>query len=128
MAETKFKVGDRVKRVEEEWGGMKIGDEDTVVCPEPGGAYTLKRYGKGHANYNLERVAKVKSVKPPSPPKFILQYELDTDPFELFATEKELRKRIAELAERSDLKRDSIKVYDIKKVRTVTLGTKITIK
>jgi hypothetical protein len=27
----------------------------------------------------------------PTPPRFILQYELDSDPFELFATEKEVR-------------------------------------
>jgi hypothetical protein len=60
-------------------------------------------------------------------PKFILQYELDSDPFELFYTEKELRARIAELAEKAELKRDSIKVYEIKKVRTVKLGVKITI-
>jgi hypothetical protein len=60
-------------------------------------------------------------------PKFILQYELDSDPFELIYSEKELRARIAELAENPRLKRDSIKVYDIKRVRTVKLGVKITI-
>lgn len=64
---------------------------------------------------------------PVAPPKFILQYELDKDPFEFFATEKEARKRIAELAERADLKRDSIRLIEIKKIRTVKLGTKITI-
>lgn len=68
----------------------------------------------------------VASGKVVSPPRFILQH--DTEKFELFSTEKELRARIAELAADSTLKRDSIKVYDIKRVRTVTLGVKVTIK
>jgi hypothetical protein len=34
------------------------------------------------------------SRKRPDLPRFILQYDLDNDPFELFATEKELRARI----------------------------------
>jgi hypothetical protein len=61
------------------------------------------------------------------PIRFILQYELNTDSFELFTAEKELRVRITELAANPSLRRDSIKVYDIKKVRTVKLGVKITI-
>ena len=63
--------------------------------------------------------------KKSAPPRFILQYEPDTDPFELFATEKEVRARIKELAEKASLKRDSIKVYEIKTVRVVKLGTSI---
>ena len=65
--------------------------------------------------------------KPTLPPKLILQYELDADPFEFFATEKEARKRIAELAQRTDLKRDSIRLIEIKKIRTVKLGVQISI-
>ena len=62
------------------------------------------------------------------PANYVLQYERDIDPFEVFSTEKELRARIAELAALPDLKHDSLKVYDIKRTRTVTLGVKITIK
>jgi hypothetical protein len=61
-------------------------------------------------------------------PKFILQYELNTDQFELIYSEKELRKRIIELSQKSELKRESIRVYDVKRMRAVELGVKVTIK
>jgi hypothetical protein len=64
-------------------------------------------------------------------PKFILRYDLSSSGngalFEVIATEKELRTRIEELAGNDDLNRDSIKVYDVKRARTVQLGIKITI-
>jgi TusA-related sulfurtransferase len=65
------------------------------------------------------------------PPKFILRYDLNTSGngalFEVIATDKELRARIEELAANDDLNRDNIKVYDVKKARSVQLGIKITI-
>ena len=63
-------------------------------------------------------------------PKFILRYDLSSGNgalFEVIATEKELRTRIEELAGNDDLNRDTIKVYDVKRARTVQLGIKITI-
>jgi hypothetical protein len=56
---------------------------------------------------------------------FLLQYELDEDPFETFATLKEVEDRIKELAKRPDLKRESIKVYEIAKTYDVRLETRV---
>jgi hypothetical protein len=128
--ESKFKVGDVVRRI-----GVNKTDRVTGL---PGmREYDNKGFLDASKGMQLEndiwsyqeywelvsRGSKVFNA-----PKFILQYELDSDPFELFVTEKELRSRIAELAARSDLKRESIKVYDIKRVRSVKLGVKISFK
>ena len=59
---------------------------------------------------------------------FILQYELDEDPIEEFETLVQVRKRIKELLEDETLKRDSLKVYEIKSVKEVKLSTQIIIK
>jgi len=49
------------------------------------------------------------------PPKFILQYEIDEDPFELFNTLNEVKNRIKELMADGG---HSYKVYEIKKMWT----------
>lgn len=61
----------------------------------------------------------------PAEINFILQYELERDPFETFATLKEVEARIKELAKRPDLKRESIKVYQIAKTYEVSLETRV---
>jgi hypothetical protein len=134
----KFKVGDTVECVEvsEKEAGIVAG-----AGWSKGKQFVIAKVVEGLALANCKAVdccfpAKdsgvyephlrlIKVRQPPQPPRFILQYELDQDPFELFATEKEVRARIKELAERADLKRDSIKVYEIKNVRAVKLGTSI---
>jgi hypothetical protein len=51
----KFKIGDKVKRINESHRLMKVGDVDTVVrCTSS--YVTLKNFGNGHAPYNLEKV------------------------------------------------------------------------
>lgn len=131
-----FKIGDTVKMVSPSTrDDVPIGTIGTIIA--------VNRYSqdwdvdwggiKGYEcvySREIELVSNKEPVQelPPKLPKFILQYELGTDPFELFTTEKELRARIKELSENRDLKRDSIKVYDISRVRTVELGVKITIK
>lgn len=146
MEHTKFKVGDRVviarrnpgntTGVQKGWnrpngnaGGLgyvtSVDHKDTEMRYE----LHIKEDGTDYLGWFSDgelRAASGKVAKS-AVPKFILQYETDTDPFEFFATEKELRKRIAELAERSDLKRDSLVVYVIRRTRTVKLGVKITI-
>jgi hypothetical protein len=143
MEKHKFKVGDRVRFTKQDQGTEcpPVGTYGTITGVDEGGDWTVQWdngsgtpwirwiYKDGH-EVELVESAPERQVRPVKvlPPRFILQYELDTDPFELFATEKEVRARIAELATRSDLKRDSIKVHEIKKTRSVTLGVKITIK
>lgn len=61
--------------------------------------------------------------------KFILQYELDEDPFELFYTMDEVKKRIDNLVKNKEsLKLDSIKIYEIKNVKTVKVTKVVSIK
>lgn len=52
----KFKVGDRVKRIDGHYNGMRESDEDTVVSSDFRSAVTLEKYGYGHADFMLELV------------------------------------------------------------------------
>jgi hypothetical protein len=140
MAERKFKVGDKVRGIRGD-----IEDCEGVILADTGSGFEIKFTKMGNRHWQqgdgwnvgntikrstywdgcLELIESGGERPKLIPPRFILQYELDKDPFELFATEKEVRTRIKELAERHDLKRDSIKVYEIKNVRAVKLGTSI---
>jgi hypothetical protein len=123
--ETKFKVGDKIRYLST--CSIASGEDEVVAVIKDGRIYDTKKLGAWHVFHldaNAELISKGKSVKV-LPPRFILQYELDTDPFELFATEKQVRTRIAELAQMPNLKRDSIVVFEIKNARKVQLGTSI---
>lgn len=121
---SKFKVGDKIR-----YKGCRlwVGD-DVITRIDHAGDPVTERYGAFYSDM-LARMADIisseseKSAK--LPVKFILQYELDKDPFETFATMKEVEARIEELAKRPDLKRDSIKVYEIAKTYDVKLETRI---
>lgn len=58
MDELKFKPGDRVRRVRGWHNGMDHGDADVVIgfIAGPPGRWHLKKFGKGHAGYNLDLV------------------------------------------------------------------------
>ena len=63
------------------------------------------------------------------PPAYALQYELDEDPIELYATLAEVKARIQWLVEnKSSLKKDKIFIYEIKNCKKVTVSTAITLK
>jgi len=70
----------------------------------------------------LELVGSVQSTKDV---RFILQYELDRDPFETFSTMQEVEDRIKELAKRPDLKREGIKVYEVSKTYDVEIESRV---
>lgn len=128
----KFKTGDRVERIYGEYRGMEIGDVDTVVV-DNGHKVRLDHYGDGHSQSSLKLLlVEVESTSnhaaPATEVKYILQYELEEDPFETFSTLKEVESRIRELADRSDLKRDSIVVYEVAKTIKVELDHKITMR
>jgi hypothetical protein len=81
----------------------------------------------------VEAVEKVKGKRGrPStklrPVKFLLKHDLDVDPIEEFETMDQVNERIKQLLERSDLKRDSMVVYEIKSKKQVKVETKISIK
>lgn len=58
---------------------------------------------------------------------FLLKYDLDSDPVEEYETMAQVKKRIKELSSRSDLRRDSIKVYFIKSVKKIEIKRSISI-
>lgn len=66
-------------------------------------------------------------TKPPQV-NFLLKYDLDEDPIEEFETMEQVKERIKQLSTRSDLKRDSIVIYHIKKKQAATIETTIKIK
>lgn len=130
MADTKLKVGNKiviVETVNDKIFPQFIEKRGSIVKVDVEGSTYPYEVDVDGVDVWCKRVRAVGAAKDIAPPKFILQYELDTDPFEFFATEKDARKRIAELAERTDLKRDSIRLIEIKKIRTVKLGVKISI-
>lgn len=60
-----------------------------------------------------------------APVNFILQYELEVDPFEMFENMADVERRIKELAKNPDLKREQICVYEVKSVLAVRLDTRV---
>lgn len=52
---SKFRVGDKVRRVKDNYCGMEVGDEDTVVAVKDT-SVELKRNGNGHSPSSLEIV------------------------------------------------------------------------
>lgn len=52
-----FNVGDKVIRVAKSYGGMQVGDVDTVVGRTMGDTIDLKKYGRGHAASSFKAYA-----------------------------------------------------------------------
>jgi len=135
----KFKVGDKVKKVRKSdhsncvpigavgviVGVLEEWNEDDYDIDYKEGCHHSPRHNRRLATGQDSWLKLVSRAKPP---KFILQYELDEDPVEEFQTLKEVKKRIQELSKRDDLKRHSIRVYEIKKMWTPTLEETVKIK
>jgi len=127
-----FKVGDKVKVLET--GGInrdlaKVGAILTVSKVNNGKIDGFKEWNDNGWAFENSWYKLVKNVKEKKvlPPKFILQYEIEEDPFELFTTLIEVKARIKELMSKGG---HSYKVYEIKKMWTPTVEKKevITIK
>lgn len=120
-----FKVGDKVKV----WGSPRfMGAQEATIKEvlQPDGRYNnadkyLIVYDKGGEDiwWNENDMALL------GPVNFILQYELDSDPFETFSTMEQVQSRIKELAKRPNLKRDSIKIYEVSKTYDVSIETRV---
>lgn len=142
--ETNFKVGDKVRGIKGDIAGC-----EAVIVGDTGSGWKLKftkignKSWHGKGNYvvgaiddrgtywddYLELLKRGRGILPKTKPvKFALQYELDSDPTEYFATLPEVKARIKELAGRSDLKRESIFIHTLAKTQNVELGTSITIR
>lgn len=141
MFKPKYKIGDEVQITVDSSNSsyhcFDIGNQGKItdVCEESDynddGDISYYVEGEDNSDWVPEKEMKViKAGKPVKvvPMKYILQYELDEDPFELFATLPEVKARIRELAKDTSLKRDRIYVYEIKKTTKVEISTTTNIK
>ena len=132
----KFKKGDEVVCVgngkddnQDENGGtgwkkgfkFKVGDitegKNNIYWPGNGGSGVYENFLKLAKCYKQPKI------------NFLLQYELDEDPWEEFSTIEEVDERIRDLVANEDtLKKDSMVVYEVKSKKIVTVETKITKK
>lgn len=138
-----LKVGDRVKltttkhgdsRANPVYGGVQGKTTGTIlsVDHESQWVHEVKWDNGEHNTYligDLELVKVGKPIKEP-PIKFLLQYELDEDPVEEFATLNDLKRRLQEIVADNprSLKRDRIYVYEVKKKIKIDVEEKTTIK
>lgn len=131
-----FKVGDRarIKNWQNTLHGFEVGDTVKITGLLGGDRPLVVENDRGNRGYASEADLEIingKRGRPrtkPAPVNFLLKYDLDEDPVEEFETMAQVKDRIKQLSERSDLKRDSIVIYEVKKKRTVTIETKINIK
>jgi len=131
----KFKVGDMVDIVKSTYEGRphlpsqkyvgKIG-KITEIDNEAFYPINVKVKGLGEQAF-VSSDLKLSGKKEPKI-NFLLQYELEEDPIEEFETEKEVKDRIKELSERRDLQEDSLIVYDVSRVRKITLKRELVIE
>lgn len=134
-----FKVGDRVKlkqNFDTDWireSGIKQGQIYTVKEIDYDGTLrfieqtTTKWQGPEH--YELVKGKRGRPAKAKDPiVKFLLKYDLDEDPIEEFESMQQVNKRIKELLQRSDLKRDSMVIYSVKSKKKVAIEPRIVIK
>lgn len=130
--EGKLYVGDTVKRINGNNADVAQGTICKIVSIDYDLGSAQVDAGRAGVNHDIENLQLVTpfngKLKAVLPPKFILQYELDQDPFELFTTMKEVKARIAVLAENRSLKRDKIFIYEIANIQKVELGVSITLK
>lgn len=134
----KFKIGDKVRTIssKQNYSHRRVGYEFVIeeIHHDKGYPtwYREKRgVASGVAETSLELV-KIKNTmaKNSKEPKinFLLQYELEEDPIEEYETEQQVKDRIKELSEISDLQEDSIVVYDVSRVRKISLKRELVIE
>ena len=122
----KFKVGDRVRSISAENHNGNVGTIRRVDTTSVPYLVELEIIGSWwFAENSLERVGKSAKRMKPKQPQFLLQYEIDSDPWEEFQTLSAVRKRIKELEEEGA---HSYKVYEIKSVKEVVISKRIEIK
>jgi hypothetical protein len=133
---TKFKKGDTVKILKSMIDGVPhdgsqefVGRVGRIVSIDSSAAfpYEVSVMGMGKQDFEGPDLKLLKNGKEPKV-NFLLQYELESDPVEPFETEQEVKDRIKELSERSDLQEDSLVVYDVSRVRKITLKRELVIE
>lgn len=132
MDNKKFHVGDIV-RSGTNCGDAKRGEQYLVEENDDGALVICKGDDECTCDedWTLVEAAKGKKGKQAKevPISFVLQYDKDEDPIELFRTMKEVKARVAHLVENDRyVKRDSFKVYTIKGLpKTIKVSTSVTL-
>ena len=112
---SEFKVGDKVRRIKDNHGGMKKGDIGTVVSSDSIDT-ELKEFGDSGVTHMTSNLELVKKGKQPKVTHLIIYDLTDRDPVIYCYSSKELKKELSKLYDNSDVIQSSIKVYEIKKV------------
>lgn len=118
----KFKVGDKVKRINGNHGGMSIGDIGIIIEIENDGGLRIRKFDTEgtHDNSNFELVSS--NYKPKNPTHLVVwEVEGCGDPCKFFTNEKEAREEIKKLSELSGVKKDSIILVEIKSAQKVNV-------
>jgi len=123
--EKKFKVGDRIHNIQKPNGSNNGGKFGTVS--EIKEDMVVVKYDDGTRGQDAPPYDAYELAKPLPPPKFLLVYCLEEDPVEEFQTIAEVKARIKVLWKNPNLVKDSIKVYEIKKMFPVKIENLIRI-
>ncbi len=123
----KFKVGSLVKIVSGKGAG-----ERGYISGEAWDAKPSKRawivsadwgsYNKLETSLELINIGKQTKPKKVLPMKFVVIWEEDRDPAQLFATLKEAKKHARMLGSKSGVQKDSVKIAELKWIKDVKFG------
>lgn len=125
-----FKKGDRVKRINYSNADMDVGDfgivQDDVSSDYSVTVRVLKEGAvdvRSHDAGNLVVVGKEGEVLPKTltKPTHIVIWDEDRDPCKFFTDLNEAEKFIKELSEKSNVKKDSIILVEIKSAKKITI-------
>jgi len=129
--EQKFKVGDSVKVLDcatEELADY-VGEIGKIV--DDGGSYCDWKVefvsGKIWSADNDELILAKKGNYKPKAPTHLVVWEEDVDPCKFFTSEKEAKDFIKELSEKSEVKKDSIVLVEIKSVTKIGIRKSTTL-
>lgn len=127
-----YKVGDRVVVVSNTCShGLSIGEITTLKSRKTEFDSSSDRAWTNTSNSCYIQESNFKLAIPMGKVKFLLKYDLESDPVEEFETLAKVKERIEELVKDKDknsLKLDSMVVYEINSVKKITVEISAVIK
>lgn len=131
----KFKVGDRVRLIESlaSFDKNAEGEIYEIDGHSIGVCFDIKRRGHDLGNYGKKceygrgwyvqendiELIKTESEVPMKDIKYGVKYDRDTDPVEFFKSKPQAKKRIQELLDDPEVKKESIYLFQVGKVEKV---------
>ncbi len=117
MKMSKFKIGDRVRRIRSDFNNLKVGDIRVVAnLSDDDDDIYVEGDSFGYASGCFELVSP--NYKPKAPTHVVI-WEEDSDPARLFTSEDKAKDFIKELSENSSVQKDSILLIEIKSCKKV---------